>query len=58
MRTKAQLLADLDAIERDIGALIADAFLDGSSDEPLALKQARIRYGEGGLWLRHWIEQT
>lgn len=55
MKTKTELLAELDAIERDLGALIAEACV--VEDEPLELQQARIRYGEGGLWLRHWIEK-
>lgn len=52
-RTKAELLETLDDIEKQIGALIAEASPDG---EPLSVHESRVRYAEGGLWLRHWIE--
>ena len=52
--TKAELLDTLDGIEKQIGAFIADACPD--TNEPLAVRESRIRYAEGGLWLRHWIE--
>ena len=57
MRTKDELLADLDTLEKQLGNLISETFTDDSAVEPLPLQQARIRYGEGGLWLRHWIEK-
>lgn len=53
-RTKAELLEILDGIEKQIGALIADAC--PQENEPLPIRESRIRYAEGGLWLRHWIE--
>ena len=59
MNTKAELLEILDDIEKQIGALIAEAtgtYITDHGVEPLALQQARVRYAEGGLWLRHWIE--
>jgi hypothetical protein len=51
---KEELLAALDDIEKQIGALIVKACPD--VNEALAIREARVRYAEGGLWLRHWIE--
>lgn len=51
---KEELLAELDDIEKQIGTLIVKACPD--QNESLSILQARIRYAEGGLWLRHWIE--
>lgn len=53
---KAELLEILDDIEKQIGALIVKACPEPS--EPLSVHEARIRYAEGGLWLRHWIETS
>ena len=57
---KAELLEALDAVEKQLGSIIADAsgtYVTDNGEEPLALQQARVNYGAGGLWLRHWIEK-
>ena len=54
--TKVELLGALDIVEKHIGALIAEACPD--VNEPLPIRESRIRYAEGGLWLRHWIERN
>jgi hypothetical protein len=51
---KAELLETLDGIEKQIGALIVEACPE--VNEPLPIHESRVRYAEGGLWLRHWIE--
>jgi hypothetical protein len=51
---KAELLETLDGIEKQIGALIVEACPE--VNEPLPIRESRIRYAEGGLWLRHWVE--
>ena len=51
---KAELLETLDGIEKQIGALIVEACPE--VNEPLPIRESRIRYAEGGLWLRHYIE--
>lgn len=59
MSTKAELLEALDAAEKQLGAIIAEAmgtYITDHGVEPMALHQARINYGAGGLWLRHWVE--
>jgi len=53
---RAELLAALDETEKTIGRIIELA-LDGEKEEPVSLQQARVRYGEGGLWLRYWINR-
>ena len=53
---KAELLEILDDIEKQIGALIVKACPEPA--ESLSVHEARIRYAEGGLWLRHWIETS
>jgi hypothetical protein len=53
--TKEELLETLDTIEKQIGALIHEAC--SQENEPLPIRESRIRYAEGGLWLRHWIER-
>jgi hypothetical protein len=55
MTTKAECLEALDEIEKGIGHVI-DA-LTLADKESLPLRQARIHYAEGGLWLRYWMEQ-
>jgi len=52
--TKEELLGTLDSIEKQIGALICEVCPE--VNEPLPIRESRIRYAEGGLWLRHWIE--
>jgi len=56
MSTKAELLEALDEAERLLGRVIEQSL--PTSIEPIAVQQARIRYGEGSLWLRHHIEST
>jgi hypothetical protein len=60
MSTKAELLEALDTVEKQFGAIIEEAcgtHLVDNGVEPMALQQARIRYGEGSLWLRYWIDK-
>ena len=53
---KAEMLAALDEAEKTIGRVIELAN-EGEAVEPVSLQQARIRYGEGSLWLRYWINR-
>jgi hypothetical protein len=56
MKARAELLETLDDIEKQIGALVSEACPE--VNEPLSIRESRIRYAEGGLWLRHYIEAT
>jgi hypothetical protein len=51
------MLAALDEAEKTIGRIIDLAFDKRDGEEPVALACARVRYGEGGLWLRYWINR-
>lgn len=60
MSDKAALLEALDAAEKQLGTIIVEAtgtYVTDHGEEPLAIQQARVNYGAGGLWLRHWIEK-
>ena len=56
MMTKEQALVALDAIEKDIGSLI-DTLVGPKATQSVSIQQASIRYGEGGSWLRNYIER-
>ena len=58
--SREELLAALDDIEKQLSVVIAESvgeYVTDNGVEPVSIQQARIRYGEGGLWLRDWIEK-
>lgn len=60
MSTKEELLEALDAAEKTLGHVLAEAvgsYVVDNGAEPMSIQQARINYAAGGLWLRHWLER-